>query len=66
MDILINGESMTVPDGCTVSELLKRQGAGGSPCAVEVNRRLVPKREHAAHQLAEGDRVEVVTLVGGG
>jgi sulfur carrier protein len=34
--------------------------------AVEVNRRLVRRAEHASTRLAEGDRVEVVTLVGGG
>ena len=34
--------------------------------AVERNRELVPRGEHATCRLAEGDRIEIVTLVGGG
>jgi thiamine biosynthesis protein ThiS len=34
--------------------------------AVEVNRQVVPRREHEQAELADGDTVEVVTLVGGG
>jgi sulfur carrier protein len=41
-------------------------GLEGSPCAVEVNARLVRRAERAATTLSDGDRVEVVTLVGGG
>jgi len=38
----------------------------GKPVAVEVNLELVPRQRHAEHRLAEGDRLEIVTLVGGG
>jgi thiamine biosynthesis protein ThiS len=34
--------------------------------AVEVNRALVRRAERAERRLAEGDAVEIVTLVGGG
>ena len=51
---------------CTVRELLEQRGLIKGPCAVEVNRTLVPKRKHEEHLLAEGDHVEIVTLVGGG
>src|SRR5205085_650257 len=34
--------------------------------AVEVNLGVVPRAEHAATVLADGDAVEIVTLVGGG
>jgi sulfur carrier protein len=66
MQITVNGQSQTLPDGQTVAELIEKQGLSGQPCAVEVNRKLVPKRQHAEHALAEGDTVELVTLVGGG
>jgi thiamine biosynthesis protein ThiS len=49
-----------------VQDLLRRIGREGVPCAVEVNEALVPHRERAARDLTDGDRVEVVTLVGGG
>ncbi len=66
MVLTVNGESVSLPDGGTVEELLEQQGLGQAACAVEVNGGLVPKREHGGRVLEEGDRVEVVTLVGGG
>jgi len=46
--------------------LLAELALAGKPVAVEVNRELVPRERQAAHRLADGDRVEIVTLVGGG
>jgi sulfur carrier protein len=34
--------------------------------AVEVNLEVVPRAQHAQTRLRDGDRLEVVTLVGGG
>jgi sulfur carrier protein len=64
--VSVNGESRAVPKGATVAELLDQLGLGGKFVAVEVNLKLVPKPQHDAHRLAEGDRLEIVTLVGGG
>jgi len=66
MTLTVNGDPHTIDDGATVERLLDALGLGGRPCAVEVNRSLVPKRDHAGHTLADNDTVEVVTLVGGG
>jgi sulfur carrier protein len=66
MKVELNGSAHEVPAASTVRDLLRLLGRDGVPCAVEVNRALVPHREHAGHALQEGDRVEVVTLVGGG
>lgn len=66
MRITVNGESREVSEGTTVAVLIEAMGLGGSACAAEVNRDLVPKREHGARELREGDSVELVTLVGGG
>lgn len=66
MRLNVNGKPTELPDRITVRELLEHMGLGGQPAAVEVNRELVPKREHATRTVNEGDRVEVVTLVGGG
>lgn len=66
MRIELNGSPREVNGPATVAELLRELGLDRSPCAVEVNARLVRKPDHATHLLAEGDRVEVVTLVGGG
>lgn len=66
MLLTVNGESILVPEGCTVAGLLELQGLHERPCAVEVNREVVPRREHQAKNFATGDVVEIVTLVGGG
>ena len=66
MNIIINGEPRTVPEGTTLEALLNELGHRVQFCAVERNRELVPRDEHAACALAEGDALEIVTLVGGG
>lgn len=53
-------------DGSTVVALLRQLDLADKFVAVEVNRELVPKARHGEHILTEGDRVEIVTLVGGG
>ena len=66
MTIVVNGERKELPDGASVADLVRVLGLEKAACAVEVNRRLVPKARHPEQGLAEGDAVEVVTLVGGG
>jgi sulfur carrier protein len=66
LKLTVNGEPHEAPEGSTVRQLVERLGLAGRAVAVEVNKRLVPKREHETHQLQDGNAVEVVTLVGGG
>jgi sulfur carrier protein len=66
MRITVNGEARDVPDRTTVARLLEMLPNAGGRVAVEVNREIVPRSQHAARRLAEGDAVEIVTLVGGG
>ena len=63
--ITVNGDEQTLETPCTIKELADRLGLRGA-YAVEVNRILVPRRDHAEHRLEPGDSVEIVTLVGGG
>lgn len=65
MRLVLNGEEREV-EAATVADLVDRLGLAGQAVAVELNRQVVPKRQHAQTRLSEGDRVEVVTLVGGG
>ncbi len=66
MRILVNDQSTDLPDGATVTDLLAQLALPGSRVAVEINRTLVRRADHAATSLKDGDLVEVVTLVGGG
>jgi thiazole synthase len=62
----LNGEARTLPDAFTIAALLEHLGYDRRRIAVELNREVVPLPEHPARRLAEGDVVEIVTLVGGG
>ena len=64
--ITVNGEPREVPDGATLASLMASLGVPRQRVAVEVNRELVPRSQHGSRRLAEGDAVEIVTLVGGG
>lgn len=66
MQVSVNGKAKDVPDATTISQLLSRLELDRHQPAVELNRRVVPREDHAATKLAEGDQLEVVTLVGGG
>lgn len=66
MPIQVNGEPREVPDGCTIAALLELLDVRMKGVAVERNLEVVPRSQHATTALVEGDRVEVVTLVGGG
>jgi sulfur carrier protein len=66
LKLTVNGEPHEAPAGATVRQLIELLGLGGRAVAVEVNKQLVPRKEHESHRLKDGDAVEVVTLVGGG
>jgi sulfur carrier protein len=66
MRINVNGEPREVADGTTVAALLRELDVTQPHVAVEVNLEVVPRTRHAETPLRDGDRLEVVTLVGGG
>ncbi len=66
--IIVNGEEREIEDEITVMELLdlmdvKFRKVG---LAVAINEEVVPKSEYGTRKVREGDRVEIVQLVGGG
>ncbi|MSR73897.1 MAG: sulfur carrier protein ThiS [Planctomycetes bacterium] len=66
MQLTLNGVQREVPDGISVSALLESLAVRPDALAVEVNRCVVPRSNFDECQLRSGDRVEIVTLVGGG
>jgi sulfur carrier protein len=66
LQIVVNGETRAVLEGTTVGRLLADLGLEREHVAVEVNREIVPRAEHAARTLADADTLELVTFVGGG
>jgi sulfur carrier protein len=66
IDIILNGQARLVSPGTTVASLIGELGLSGRPVAVERNREVVPRAQHASTVLSSGDQLEVVTFVGGG
>jgi sulfur carrier protein len=66
MRIVVNEVEQEVAAGATIAVLLGQLQLPGTRVAVEVNGQIVRRLAHATTPLSEGDRVEVVTLVGGG
>lgn len=66
MDLIINDHRQSFAGELTVAELIARLQLVPERVAVEVNERLVPRATYAEAALHQGDRVEIVTLVGGG
>jgi sulfur carrier protein len=66
VSIEFNGQPRPVSPGTTVAQLLDELHIPSSRVAVEINLQLVPRTAHGEHVLREGDRVEVVSLAGGG
>ena len=66
LSVTVNGAPMKLPGGSSVADLLQRLNAATPRVAVERNKEIVPRAQHAGTKLAEGDVLEVVELVGGG
>jgi thiamine biosynthesis protein ThiS len=66
IDIVINGQPRSIEPSTTIAGLIEELGLRGKPVAVERNREIVPKASHGSTILVAGDRLEVVTFVGGG
>jgi sulfur carrier protein len=66
VQVWVNGETREVPEGITLLSLLESLQVGGPGVAVEVNAEVVRRARHPEHHLQAGDRVEIVTFVGGG
>jgi sulfur carrier protein len=66
VNIFVNGESRDVEAGTTLAQLLEALKLDPRALAVELNLEVIPRGRHAQCTLQEGDRLEIVTLVGGG
>ena len=63
---VVNGEPRPLPRPPSIAGALAELGLDSRPVAVERNGRLVRRARHAVTPIAPGDRVEIVSFVGGG
>ena len=66
MRLTVNGKLQEVPNGITVRGLIEHLDLTEGPVAVERNRSVVVRAEHASTALEDGDVIEIVHFVGGG
>lgn len=67
MEVHINGENRTIPNGSTIQSLLEDLGiADREGTAVAVNMEVIPRDTHVKINLKTGDKIEIVQAVGGG
>jgi sulfur carrier protein len=64
--ILVNGNPQEIPEGLSVPGLIEHLKLRADRVAIERNLEVLPRKNWGDTQVAEGDRFEIVTLVGGG
>jgi len=64
--IQVNGEPRAIAPGLTVTGLLKTLDIRADRVAVEVNLQIMDRQDFAGRVLEHGDRVEIISFIGGG
>jgi len=66
IQVSVNGQQRALPEGCTVAHLVEILEMDPTRVAVERNLDVVPRATWSNTTIEDGDRLEVVTFVGGG
>ena len=64
--VTVNGKSLPLTSPLTLRQLIESLGMAQQAVAAEVNGKLVRRAMHETTQLQQGDKIELVSLVGGG
>lgn len=67
MDVIINGESLVIPEDIkTVNQLVEHMELESPVIIAEHNGTILKQNEHTATEVSSGDKIEFVQFVGGG
>ncbi len=66
MQLTVNGETRSFAGVAHVAALVAALGLDSRKVAVERNLEIVPRSRYGQTPLADGDRIEIVSFVGGG
>jgi sulfur carrier protein len=66
IELQVNGESQTYPIGTILPDLLTQIGLNPRLVAVEYNGEILPRQLWDTTTVQTGDRLEIVTIIGGG
>jgi sulfur carrier protein len=64
--VTVNGVAQPAAAGSSLRALVEALGFAGRPIAVELDGEVVPRSALDARVLSGGERIEIVTFVGGG
>ena len=64
--ITVNGKQIQLTSEMSVADYLEQNNYQIKRIAVELNEEILPKYSYSDTMLKDGDRLEVVTVVGGG
>ncbi|MCK4908526.1 MAG: sulfur carrier protein ThiS [Planctomycetes bacterium] len=66
MEVILNGEKKEIAENISVKKLLAALGIKTEQVAVELNLTIVPKTEYENKIIKAGDKIEIISFVGGG
>lgn len=66
VSISINGEMRQLDAPLSVAALMQSLGLEASKVAIERNLAIVPRSQHGAVMVVDGDVIEIVEFIGGG
>jgi len=66
IQIQVNGEQRNCQAGATVGDLLRELAITTERVAVELNLEILDRKEFDQRGLKQGDRVEILSFIGGG
>lgn len=64
--VSINDEEKIFPDMTTIDVMLNEMNLGGKTMVVVINDEIVEHKQYAETVLKDGDRIDLVRIVGGG
>ena len=64
--ITVNGKQIQLTSEMSVADYMEQNNYQINRIAVEMNEEILPKYSYSETMLKDGDRLEVVTFVGGG
>ena len=62
----VNGKQVELKESLVLDKFLESNGYALTKVAVELNGKIVPRKEYAATNLQDTDALEIVCFVGGG
>lgn len=65
MEILLNGDPLTIEQSCTIQYLVTSLELNGK-FAIEINKNIIPRSQYPSTRLHAGDNIEIVQAIGGG